>query len=124
MSRFGDVVVVIPGLIGSKLVKDGKALWGTSPGALWSVVAGNGLKALTMSGPDHLEEDLGDGIKAAGLIDNPEIIPGLWKQGGYSRLRESLVKSHLLQEGKNYFEFSYDWRRDNRVNARKLMHLA
>ncbi|MBV5269104.1 MAG: hypothetical protein JZU55_03200, partial [Afipia sp.] len=43
---FSDIVVVIPGLIGSVLSKDGKALWGTSPGALWRVVAGGALTQL------------------------------------------------------------------------------
>ncbi len=37
---FGDVVVMLPGLIGSVLCKDGEPLWGTSPGALWGLVAG------------------------------------------------------------------------------------
>ncbi|QEE39844.1 MULTISPECIES: hypothetical protein [unclassified Methylobacterium] len=121
---FGDVVVVLPGLIGSVLTKDGKPLWGTSPGALWGTVVGQNLERLRLTGEDNGDEDLGDGIVAAGLVPNPEIIPRLWKQGGYSRLGVDLVSRLGLTRGENYFEFPYDWRRDNRVSARKLARVA
>lgn len=121
---FSDVVVVLPGLIGSVLCKDGKPLWGTSPGAIWGTVAGSNLDRLTLAGEDNGEDDLGDGIVATELVPNPEIVPGLWKQGGYSILRRDLVTQLGLTPGKNYFEFPYDWRRDNRVSARKLATLA
>lgn len=115
-----DLVVVVPGLIGSVLTKDGKPLWGTSPGALWGVIAGNALASMTLSAPDNGDDDLGDGIVPTGLIPNPEIIPGLWKQGGYTRLSASMVETLKLRPGENFHEFPYDWRRDNRVSARKL----
>ena len=82
--RFSDVVVLLPGLIGSVLCKDGKPLWGTSPGALWGTVAGENLEQLRLTGADDGQEDLGDGIVPTGLVPNPELVPGLWKQGGYS----------------------------------------
>lgn len=121
---FGDVVVMLPGLIGSVLSKDGEPLWGTSPGALWGIVAGRNLERLKLMGADNGDEDLGDGIVASGLVPNPEIVPGLWKQGGYSRLAANLVARLGLTPGGNYFEFPYDWRRDNRVSARKLAKAA
>lgn len=111
---------MIPGLIGSVLSKDGVALWGTSPGALWRVVAGNALDQLELRGADDEEDDLGDGITATSLVENMEIVPGLWKQGGYSRLADRLVQGMNLTRGENYFEFPYDWRRSNRVSAKKL----
>lgn len=120
---FPDIVVVIPGLIGSVLSKDGEALWGTSPGALWRVVAGNALEKLELDGADNEEDNLGDGIVATALVENIEIVPGLWKQGGYSRLAESLVQGMHLTRDENYFEFPYDWRRSNRVSAKKLAAL-
>lgn len=120
MAKFPDIVIVIPGLIGSVLSKDGKALWGTSPGALWRVVAGGALDQLELGGPDNEVDDLGDGISATALINNVEMIPGLWKQGGYSILARKLVQSMDLVRDENYFEFPYDWRRSNRVSARRL----
>lgn len=119
-----DVFVLLPGLIGSVLSKDGKPIWGLSPGAMWDVVAGDALKRLEVAADDDGRDDLGDGIEATGLIPNPELIPGLWKQAGYSRLSNDLVRSLNLEKGKNFFEFAYDWRRDNRVSARRLARLA
>jgi pimeloyl-ACP methyl ester carboxylesterase len=123
VAKFPDMVVVIPGLIGSVLSKDGKALWGTSPGALWQVIAGGALDQLELGGSDNEEDGLGDGIVATALIENVEIVPGLWKQGGYSRLAEYLVQGLHLTRGENYFEFPYDWRRSNKVSAKKLAAL-
>jgi len=122
--KISDVVVLLPGLIGSVLQKDGKTLWGTSPGALWNVVVGKALKQIIVSGADNGQDDLGDGVTATGLIPNPEIIPGLWKQGGYSRLSAEMVSALSLRPGHNFFEFPYDWRRDNRVSARRLAKSA
>ncbi|MCJ2105530.1 hypothetical protein MKK70_09080 [Methylobacterium sp. E-041] len=121
---FSDVVVVLPGLIGSVLEKDGKQLWGVSPGGLWGIVAGNNLDQLKLASPDNGDDDLGDGIVATRLVPNVELIPGLWKQGGYGRMGTGLIDRLGLIPGENYFEFPYDWRRDNRVAARKLAEKA
>lgn len=69
-SVFRDVVIVLPGLVGSVLQKDGETLWGTSPGAFWGTVAGDNLERLKMSAPDNGAEDIGDGIQATGLVPN------------------------------------------------------
>lgn len=119
-SRFPDVVVLLPGIIGSVLSKDGKALWEVTAGAAWRVLVGDGLKALELGAPDNGEDELGDGITATGIMPNAEVIPGLWKHGGYSMLSRELVGSLVLEPGVNFFEFPYDWRRDNRVAARLL----
>jgi pimeloyl-ACP methyl ester carboxylesterase len=118
--KYPDLVVLLPGLIGSVLKKDGHPLWGTSPGALWGIVAGDGLKKLALTAADNEDDDLGDGVVATSLVDNVEIIPGLWKQGGYSRLAAGLADGLDLIEGENYFAFPYDWRRNNKVSARRL----
>lgn len=119
-AKFGDVVVVLPGLIGSVLERDGKQLWGVSPGGLWGILAGNSLEHLKLTAADNGDDDLGDGIVATGLVPNIELIPGLWKQSGYTRMGRGLIDRLGLVPGENYFEFPYDWRRDNRVAARKL----
>lgn len=119
--KYPDIVVVVPGLIGSVLSKDGKPLWGTSPGALYRILRGDAMRQLALTGTDDETDDIGDGIAATALVDNLEIIPGLWKQGGYSRLEAGLTASVGLIPGENYFTFPYDWRRSNRVSARKLL---
>ncbi|MEY9881212.1 esterase/lipase family protein [Bradyrhizobium sp. USDA 329] len=118
--KYPDIVVVVPGLIGSVLSKDGKPLWGTSPGALYRILRGEAMRQLALTGTDDETDDIGDGIVATALVDNVEILPGLWKQGGYSRLQSGLVDGVGLIPGENYFVFPYDWRRSNRVSARRL----
>src|SRR6185503_9065345 len=44
----------------------------------------------------------------------------LVKIDGYSRIRRYLIEQLGLVEGKNYREFPYDWRRDNRASAKRL----
>ncbi len=58
------------------------------------------------------------------LVQDLHIIPGLWKIDGYTAIVARLKESLELEAGKNLFEFPYDWRRDNRVAARKLARSA
>jgi pimeloyl-ACP methyl ester carboxylesterase len=120
-AAFPDVVVLLPGISGSALAKDGKEVWGTSSGTLWNAVTsvGDSIRQLKLGEDDPTVDDLADGITATRLIPDLHMIPGLWKIDGYSA-----TTAYLLQRGlkakHNYFEFPYDWRRDNRVSARRL----
>lgn len=120
MAPFRHVVVVIPGILGSVLTKDGKPVWDFSLHALGNAIAGSGLAALALPGPDLQDEDLGDGVIASDILSNMEAFPNLWRTGGYSRLRERLKAVEGLTLNENLFMFPFDWRRDNRVAARKL----
>lgn len=116
-----DIVVMVPGLIGSVLSKDGKDIWNYSGGAAWSLKFGGALKALELSAPDDdALDDLGDGIIARAPMADISVVPGLYKLGGYSDMKRMLLSRGTLVEGQNYFEFPYDWRRSNRVAGRKL----
>ncbi|WP_394844958.1 CHAT domain-containing protein [Pendulispora brunnea] len=65
-------------------------------------------------------DDSVDDVVATRLLPDTTILPGFWRIDGYTRIA-SMLKSRLgLAEGQNYFEFPYDWRRDNRVAARRL----
>jgi pimeloyl-ACP methyl ester carboxylesterase len=44
----------------------------------------------------------------------------LWKIDGYLKVANHIKSEFKVWPGENYFEFPYDWRRDNRVAARKL----
>jgi pimeloyl-ACP methyl ester carboxylesterase len=124
---FPDVVVVLPGIGGSVLVKDGEEVWGTSSTAIWHAVSsgGDSIKALALTAPDDPTlDDLGDGVTAIRLIQDLHIIPGLWKIDGYSGMIARLQSALGLEIGKNLFGFSYDWRRDNRASARRLRRLG
>lgn len=116
-----DVVVVLPGILGSALRKDGEDIWALSLGAALPglLSLGRRLNRLAL-GEDSLEPDLGDGVEAVGLMPDVHMIPGFWKIDGYSRLKQHIRTVFEVEEGENYFEFAYDWRRDLRVAASKL----
>ena len=119
------VVVLLPGITGSILKKDGKDVWALSGSAIIRGLLSRAgtIRELTLQadGPD---EDLGDGVTTPGIMPDVHLIPGFWKIDGYGKVRDTLLRSFDLTEGENYFEFPYDWRRDNRVAARKLQRLS
>ena len=124
---FKHLVIVLPGISGSVLSKNGEEVWGTSTGAIWRAVTsgGDSVRDLAILGVDDPSlDDLGDGVSATRLVQDLHIIPGLWKIDGYTALVSRLKSSLELEAGRNFFEFPYDWRRDNRVAARKLARLS
>ena len=126
MAPMTDVVVVLPGILGSVLQKNGKDIWALSASAVatgvWTL--GSSIKDLELDRDAEDEEDLTDGVTAPRLMPDLHLIPRLWKIDGYTRLVKSLKNSFTLTPGKNYFEFPYDWRRDNRAAARRLKRLS
>jgi hypothetical protein len=124
---FKHLVIVLPGISGSVLSKEGKEVWGASTGAIWRAITsgGDSIKEIALKGADDPSlDDLGDGVTATRLVQDLHIIPGLWKIDGYTALVSRLKSSLELETGRNLFEFPYDWRRDNRVAARKLARSA
>ncbi len=117
-----DIIVFLPGITGSALQKDGKDLWAISGQAAWNFVTtmGDLIQQLKLEGDDHTIDDLGDGIKATSLIQDTHFVPGLVKIDGYTVIARRIQDEFDVTPGKNYFEFPYDWRRDNRVASRQL----
>lgn len=128
--KMPHLLVVLPGISGSVLSKDGRDMWAPTAGVLWRGLMSRGdtLQALAMSGGDDWRvDDLGDGISAPRLVDEVTIIPGLYKTAGYTSLvgalRERFELVDLPADGRgvgNFLPFPYDWRRDNRATARRL----
>jgi hypothetical protein len=123
-----DVVVVLPGITGSVLRRgDGEIVWGWSGKALLKDVITRGrslVDALTLH-DDSLDRDrLDDDITAPSLVPDLHLFPGLWKIDGYTKVTDTIKQRCAVETGKNYFEFPYDWRRDNRVAARALQRKA
>ena len=124
--KMSDVVVLLPGIMGSVLQRDGKDVWAPTAGAamkaLWTL--GGSLKDLQL-GDDRWEvDDLGDGVKATRLAPDLHLIPGLWSIDGYSGIANMIKDRFDVVPGVTYNELPYDWRRDNRVAARALHRLA
>jgi hypothetical protein len=118
-----DVVVLLPGITGSVLKQHGKVVWGFSAGTIGKALLTLGAsmeRTLALPDDDPSKEDLDDGIVADALIPDLHLLPGLWKIDGYTKITEAIAANFEVREGKNFFQFPYDWRRDNRVAARKL----
>ena len=118
MPDFRDLVILLPGITGSVLAnKAGKDVWAPSAGAIWRVITsfGNSIEGLELAG-----DDVDDGVTAPRLISDVTVIPGLVKIDGYSRIERYLIEQLGVVAGQNYFPFPYDWRRDNRVSAKRL----
>ncbi|MBL8293177.1 MAG: hypothetical protein JNN08_15125 [Bryobacterales bacterium] len=133
-----DVVVVIPGIMGSELVDaDGRPVWSVSAGALTRAIRtlGGSLRGL------QLEPGIGDEapggskrVTATRLIESLHVIPGLWSPiTGYDGLlrflrseRFHLIDAYQTSDGDapNLIPFPYDWRLSNRYNGRRLAQVA
>jgi pimeloyl-ACP methyl ester carboxylesterase len=118
-----DVIVLLPGITGSVLKKNGKVIWGFSASTIGKVLftlGGSMAKDLALPNDDPLAPDLGDGIVADALMPDLHLLPGIWKIDGYTKIAEAIKANFEVTEGQNFFPFPYDWRRDNRVSAHKL----
>lgn len=131
--RMRDMVILLPGIMGSVLEKDNKDLFALSWSAAWTALtsAGSSLQEMMLKGDDPVAKDLGDGIRATRLMPDAHLIPGFFKIDGYERISRfitdyfNVIKGdvHDATKPANYFEFPYDWRRDNRASARRLEEL-
>lgn len=118
-STFPDIVIFLPGIAGSTLVRGDKTLWNISSGFLLRTLREHQLDDLIVS-TESDDIDLGDGIEAGEVIGGIHMIPGLAKADLYGGFGRMLRHSVGLRVGENFFQFPYDWRRDNRVSAKKL----
>ncbi|MDJ0679446.1 MAG: lecithin--cholesterol acyltransferase [Xenococcaceae cyanobacterium MO_167.B52] len=131
-----DLVVILPGILGSVLQKDGKDFWGVSARAIFDVIrsGSKNLQQLQLKGTDLGENYHDDGIKATRLVADAQIIPGLIKiVDGYSQTSKLITDNFEVTQGDiyndpedkpaNFYHFPYDWRRDNRINGKILNRL-
>jgi Lecithin:cholesterol acyltransferase len=117
-----DVLVLVPGITGSVLQKDGRDVWAVSGGAVVQALRslGRSVQDLTLPPGTSALDDLGDGVTAPRLVSDVHLIPGLWKIDGYSSLAAAVERRFDVRAGENLFTFPYDWRRDNRAAAHRL----
>jgi pimeloyl-ACP methyl ester carboxylesterase len=119
-----DVVVLLPGITGSVLQRDGKDIWAPSAGAVLRGLLSFGRSVqklqLQVVDDDWRAPDLGDGVTATRLAPDVHLLPGFWKIDGYTEIEDFLLRNFELTRGENYHPFPYDWRRDNRAAAARL----
>ena len=110
-----DILVFIPGIGGSRLERDGKAIYDLSVEALSRLIwnwDGDGLAYTGGSGkPD-------DGVVATGLFNN-QLIPGYFGVDDYNGLCRSL-QAAVGNPARQFYKFPYDWRASNRWAAEAL----
>ena len=124
----GDLVVIVPGMLGTRLATSSRTLWDPPAGDLW-----RGIEVFAAAVDDfHLPRDLGDGpatdgIMPLGLVADVHGLPGIWgAAAGYDDLTDWLLSAFTLtqavdpDEPGNLVRFAYDWRLSARYNARRL----
>ena len=121
-NEFADIVVLIPGITGSVLERNGREVWGTSIESVLRGLfsGGQSIQDLLLENDDPDADDIGDGVRATRLVNDVHLFPGLWAIDGYTKVAARLRQRLRLSPGSNYYELPYDWRRDNRVAARTL----
>jgi pimeloyl-ACP methyl ester carboxylesterase len=125
--RLRDLIILLPGIMGSALQKNGRDLWALSGQAAWRALNtwGSSLQELRLEGQDPGQ------ITATRLLSDAHIIPGLIKVDGYSATARMIVDTFNVVPGSvhddrsaNFIEFPYDWRLDNRLSAQRLKSLV
>ncbi|MFF1510102.1 hypothetical protein [Streptomyces sp. NPDC058326] len=113
-----DLVVFVPGILGSRLTRDGRDVWNQSRQALFSLRRpGRALAGLALPpGIGDERPEPGCALVADGLLKTPDSLPGLLSCLGYPDIRAALGD---LADGQ-YAPFAYDWRLSNRLTARDL----
>ncbi|MER7181144.1 hypothetical protein ABT404_16960 [Streptomyces hyaluromycini] len=130
--RVDDLVVVVPGIMGSRLADaDGKEVWGASGTALLRGIRTLGGSVTRLALPTGLLDDHpGDGVRPTGLMPDVHGLPGLSSLvDGYTDLLDWLERHFTLRRRlpgedprtpANLLGFAYDWRLSCRYNAERL----
>lgn len=106
-----DLLVIVPGILGSRLERNGKIIWGDMKSSIEALL--NPEKQLFLNG-DGLSQE--DDVRATGLVRRFSQLPGLSKIDAYDGLIDNLQRSFSL-DSTNFLIFSYDWRLSCMVNA-------
>ncbi len=122
-----DVLVLVPGIMGSSLYRDGRAIWDASLGAFTRALTTHYRALRELRLPAGIgDEAADDGVTPAALIADVRLPLGLWTFDlGYTRLVRFLKEAFELQSDPaqgplNLIQFPYDWRLSNRYNGAKL----
>ncbi|MHC4448611.1 MAG: esterase/lipase family protein [Planctomycetota bacterium] len=123
-------VIVIPGILGSRLVADEKVVWGAFGGGAADPAKAEDARLLALPLGDPAADD---GVRVDGALDRIKLtIAGLpIELNAYAQILGTLGTGGYRDEGLagavdygndhfTCFQFAYDWRRDNIENARRL----
>jgi pimeloyl-ACP methyl ester carboxylesterase len=129
--RMPHLLIFLPGIMGSRLQKNGRDIWALSKIPFWqhlrALISAGSIADLTLR-DDDWQRDLDDGVVATELIADLHAVPKVVTQAGYGPFRRQIAAFFDVVEGSvhqpadraNFYTFPYDWRRDNRASARRL----
>lgn len=112
-----DLVVVVPGILGSRLGRKGKVVYDLSAKGVRRFLKELRHGELIVHGDGESPED---DIEPLGLVDTVTLLPGIWSVDGYTRLLDQIRRSVQVTDGENLVGFAYDWRLSNRYNGKRL----
>lgn len=118
----GDLIVLLPGIMGTALTAQGRAAWSPSLAGVSRAILtlGASLTDLRLADDSDVSDGTDDGVRAEQVVDDIHLIPGLWRIDGYTRLFRTLSALPGVTPGTNLLTFPYDWRKDNRIAAGHL----
>ena len=115
--RMGDVVILLPGILGSVLTRDGRCLGSLARrGGAGAVVARSEHPLAAARGPPARRDELGDGVVASRLVPDVHLILVSGGIDGYSGISRMIHEQFDVVDGQTYLEFPYDWRRGTTVS--------
>lgn len=130
---FDDVVVVLPGIMGSTLSRDGIPVWEPTGRAIVEALRSLLRSVTTLGLPEGIgDEHPGDGVEAVGLMPDVRLPFGIWTFDlGYDALLRFLRDTFGLVQASpgsdqpaNLVVFPYDWRLSCRYNGQRLRTVA
>jgi pimeloyl-ACP methyl ester carboxylesterase len=121
MTSADDLVVVLPGILGSTLRRDGKLVWAPSAGSVLRAIGTLGGSVERLKLPIGIGDEFPyDGVEPGELMPDLHVLPGIWTAvKGYDRLLARL-RTLGYRDGANLIPVPYDWRLSCRYNARRL----
>jgi hypothetical protein len=118
-----DLIVLLPGITGSVLQKDGHDIWALSGSALWNTLTslGDSLQSLRLPKHEPAQVPPDDGVRATRVMPDFHGVFGLWKIDGYGLTARAICDNFDVVPGgiqdnnpANFIEFPYDWRQQSR----------
>lgn len=121
-----DLVVVLPGIMGSTLRHEGKLVWAPSAGMALRAIKTFGASIKVLELPEGIGDDHPqDGVEPVALMPDLHVLPGLWTPvKGYDRLLARLRSLGYTEAAGTLLPVPYDWRLSNRYNGARLASLV
>lgn len=124
MPTSSDAFVILPGIMGSKLIDTatGKTLWGFSPRVYVDAwLTGHSLEELAVSDDERAGKT--GRVKASSLLTLPAYAPGFLGLDKYTKHVDA-TRRRLAKHPDAVLEFPYDWRLSVEHNAKLLADVA